>query len=180
MADGETPQSKRTGDRPSWIGLAVTALAAVALIAWLATRREPAPVVVDEPADITTTDADDTTAIVVTPEELTSAARLTELRGQDIRIQRAEVISALGEQLFWLQLPHGSLFLVKLDSTLVSRGTAAPASGHYQVVGRMYEKTSAVLDHWRQSGVLTSEGHRQQAEYGVAYIEARRLQPAGS
>ena len=179
MANSAAPESKRGGEGSSWIGLALAALAVVAFIVWLATRGNGDDVAVGEPENVTTEAAEDTAAILVTPEELSNAARVTELRGQDVRIQRGEVISALGPQLFWLQLPGGSPFLVKLDSTLIAGGTQAPASGHYEIVGRMFEKTPAVLDQWQQSGVLTSAGHRQQAEYGAAYIEARRLRPAG-
>jgi hypothetical protein len=182
MAKREAPQPRRGSDGPSWIAAGVAVLSIVLFMAWLATRREPESVAVVEPGRADTTDsrAADSAATVVTPEELNNAARVNELRGQDVQIERAEVISAMGTQLFWLQLPGGSPFLVKLDSALVAAGTQAPASGHYRIVGRVLEKDDAVLTQWQQAGVLQSDGDRQQAEYGSSYIEARRLQPAGS
>ena len=181
MAKSEAAQSRRRGDGPSWLAASVAALTVVLFLAWLASRRQPESVAVVEPTpNAPANGAADTGAMLVTPEELNNAARVTELRGQDVRLERAEVISAMGTQLFWLQLPGGTPYLVKLDSALVAAGTQAPATGHFQIVGRVLEKSGAVLDRWQQSGVLTSDGDRQQAEYGTSYIEARRLQPAGS
>jgi hypothetical protein len=181
MAKSEAAESRRRGDGPSWLAAGVAALTVVLFLAWLSSRQQPDTVAVVEPTtDTAATNDADTGTMLVTPEELNNTARVTELRGQDVRIERAEVVSAMGTQLFWLQLPGGAPFLVKLDSALVAAGTQAPATGHYRIVGRVLEKDGVVLDRWQQAGVLRSDGDRQQAEYGSSYIEARQLRPAGS
>jgi hypothetical protein len=46
------------------------------------------------------------------------------------------------------------------------------------MTGVVQEKNDAVLDEWEQSGVLESDDHRLQAEYGSTYLQARRIEPA--
>lgn len=161
------------------ISVVVAVLAVGLFIGWLVMQKPAETVAVVEPGQTSQTAADGPVT-VVTPDELNTTARVRELQGQDIRIDDIEVVSALGPQLFWLQLPGGAPFLAKLDSALIASGTQAPSSGHYTIVGRVLEKNDATLAGWQQAGVLRSDGDRMQAEYGSAYIEARRVDPVGS
>jgi hypothetical protein len=178
MAKTDAPPAGGSGGS-SWIAVTVALLAIGGFIAWLMMQRPAETVAVAEPNGATAAPIDDGAVTVVTAEELNTAARMRDLRGQDIRIDDIEVVSVMGPQLFWLQSPNGTPVLVKLDAALVAAGTALQP-GRYVVVGRIHEKTDALLAEWQQAGVLRSEGDRMQAEFGSSYIEARRVQPAGS
>lgn len=116
----------------------------------------------------------------VTLLDLNTSARLLELRGQEVRVENAPVVSAMGTQLFWVELTGGAPFLVKLDSALVASGMQAPSTGNYTIVGRVLEKNPALLATWQQAGVLRNEGDKLQAEFGTSYIEARRVAAPGT
>lgn len=180
MAKTQTAQTQRA-DRggSSFIAAGVAILAVALFLGWLATREPDTAVAVTEPgADTPAQPTDIGPITVVDAEELATTARVNELRGQQIQLNDVEVVSSLGPQLFWLQLPGGSPFLARLDPALVEAGTVAPSSGRFQLVGVIHEKPDALLTEWQQAGVLRSDGDRMQAEYGSSYIEARRLTPA--
>jgi hypothetical protein len=181
MANTEAPPTRRdTRGGSSYIAAGVAVLAVALFLGWLATRRPAETVAVAEPGQTTEQPGGATDAAQVTPEDLNNAARVRELYNQNVRVVNAEVVSTLGTQMFWLQLPGGSPFLVKLSDQLVQGGTAAPGSGVYTIDGQVLEKTNAVLDQWEQSGVLAGPDQRMLAEFGSAYIEARRLAPGGN
>ncbi|HEX2166788.1 MAG TPA: hypothetical protein VHG09_06070, partial [Longimicrobiales bacterium] len=146
------------------------------------TREPPASVAVVEPGDTAsdTTVAAAAPATVIEPDALTQAETARALLGQNVELTSVTVQDVLGSQMFWIGLPGGSPYLVKLDSALVAAGTALPqVGGNVRVVGRMMDKTPAVLDGWQESGVLDSD-QRTLAEFGSTYIEAGRVEPAGS
>lgn len=162
----------------SFIAAGVAILTVALFLGWLSTRTPEETVAVTEPGGQTNSSTDTADGMVVAAEELTESARVSELRGQTIRIDEVEVVTALGQQLFWLQLPGGMPFLAKLSAALVEQGTTAPSSGYFQIVGVIQEKSNAVLDEWESTGVFRNADDRLQAEYGSSYIEARRLTPA--
>jgi hypothetical protein len=164
-----------------WIPVAVALVAVGLFLGWLATTRPEEAVVVAEPDTGQTTDddmTDATPATLIAPGELVQNA--AQYVGQTVELESVAVIGALGPSLFWMELPGGTPFLVKLGDTQIERGVQAPQPGrNVHLVGQVMEKTDAVLDAWMEGGVLQTEDHRMQAEYGTAYIEARRIQPAG-
>jgi len=115
---------------------------------------------------------------VVVPDSMQRSAYVRSLIGRDIELQSMPVSMAMGAQFFWVDLPNGAPLLVKLDSSLVAAGQAPPSTGRVSIVGRVTAKDAALLEQWRQSGVLESDDHKMQAEFGGSYIEARRVQPA--
>jgi hypothetical protein len=182
MAKADASQRGRSAGGSSWIPVAVAVLAVGAFLVWLATRQPPETVAVVEPGDTTAMQGDEPLqATVVEPETLVQTASARGLIGQTIEVSAVRVQDTLGSQMFWMEMPDGSPYLVKLDSALVARGAALPAPGsRVRVIGRVAEKTDAVLDGWMQSGALQTPDQRMLAEFGSTFIEAQRVQPAGS
>ena len=172
MANTVAQSRKRSG----WMASAV-AMFAVAMFVACERQADDADAAADSAAVAPDPDAG---VMTVTLEELNTSARVVELRGQEVRIASVPVVSAMGTHLFWVELTGGAPFLIKLDSTLVASGMTAPSTGNYTILGRVLEKSPALLAEWQQSGVLRSEGDKMQAEFGTSYIEARRVAPAGT
>jgi hypothetical protein len=176
MANTEatTPRKQGRGSS-SWISVAVALVAVTVFLGWLATRQPPETVAVEEP-DAAPAGPDDTgaPATVIQPDALTGTGARAHI-DQDVELASVPVTSPLGPQLFWVELPGGTPYLVRL-----AQGTQPPVGTSVRVVGRVLEKTDALLDEWEQAGVLQSSDHRLQAEYGATYIEARRVVPAAN
>lgn len=174
MANTETTTSRKQGGT-NIIPVAVALVTVALFIGWLATREAPEPVAVEEPDTPTdVADADDQgPATTIEDADILSGAGAQEYVNRNVQLERTPVITSLGARLVWIELPSGSPYLV-----LLPQGTAAP-SGTVTLTGMIRQKTDAVLDEWEQSGVLESEDHRLQAEYGSTYLEARQVQPAG-
>lgn len=168
----------RTGS--NWISIGVAVLAVGLFLGWLATRTPPETTVVTEPDAGVGADTmpDAAPATLIEAETMQESARVRELVGQDIELRSVAVSSKLNPHLFWLELPNGAPYLVKLDSALVEAGQEAPSSGEVDVVGRVLQKDDAMLDRWTEQGVLQSEDERTLAEFSTTYLEARRIRPA--
>src|SRR5690606_6843968 len=167
----------------SWIPMAVALVATAAFIGWLATREPPESVAVQEPGDTTSTTQTPAggPAQTIEPDVLNQTAATRELIGQDVEIAMVRVSDVLGTEMFWIELPGGAPFLVKMDSAQLAAGRTVPSPGvDVRVVGRVLEKTPEVLDAWTASGALANPDQRMLAEFGSTFIEARRVEPAGS
>lgn len=158
----------------------VSVLLVVALMAWL---------VMQQPDGAQATVAEgDTTAV---PAEVAGAAPQQTVNdtvfeqnvktyvGQVVRLTSVRFSSALSPQTFWVELPSGAPFLVKLDSAMVAAGEAPPTSGALNIVGTVQAKDAALVGQWLQSGVLQNADQQMQAEFGTTYLEARQIRPAG-
>jgi hypothetical protein len=183
MAKTEAPTPRKSRGGSSFIPVAIAVVAVAVFIGWLATARPDPGVAVTEPdaAGAPAGEGGETggQVTVVEPSQLNGAAA-RELIGQDVQLTSVPIVANLGPQLFWIELPGGASFLVKLDEGLVSRGTQVTAGRNARIVGRVMDKTEAVLAEWQQAGVLRNESDRLQAEYGTTYIEARQVQPAAN
>ena len=166
----------------SWISVTVAVIAVVLFFGWIATREPPESVAVAEPgADTIPAAAPDAPATTVEPADLTQSATARGLIGQDIELQAVPVSSALGAQMFWIELPGGSPYLVQLDSAMVASGQSVPQSGgQVRIVGRVTDKSQEVKDRWMSTQVLADADELAQAEFGTTFILARRVEPAGS
>lgn len=165
----------------SFIPIVVAIVAIVVFMGWLATRERPEPVAVAEPDSAAAPVAPaGGPAVVVAPDSLGVSAFVRSMMGRDIELESVPVSTSMGSQFFWIDLPNGQPFLIKLDSALVASGQPAPSTGNVHVVGRITAKDAALLEQWRTTGVLESDDHRMQAEFGSSYIEARRVEPAGN
>jgi hypothetical protein len=175
------PSGDGSSGGKSFISVGVAIVAIAVFLGWLATRERPEPVVVQEPnAPDTAADFGAGTATLIDASVLEESSEARGLVGQEIELRGVPVSTAMGPQLFWLQLPRGTPFLVKLDSALVARGTAVPNTGRVDLIGRVLTKDTNTIQAWTQAGVLQSDDQRAKAEFGSTYIEARRVQPAGN
>lgn len=174
--------AKDAGGR-SWLSVTVAVIAVALFFGWIATREPPESVAVAEPDDAAadTAMATDAPATPIEAADLNQTATARGLIGQNIELASVPVSDVLGAQMFWIELPGGAPYLVKMDSALVASGRALPQSGNtVRIVGQVQEKTSAVLDGWVESGVLEDADQRMLAEFGSTFISARRVEPAGS
>ncbi|MEX1183110.1 MAG: hypothetical protein WEF86_07725 [Gemmatimonadota bacterium] len=174
--------AKNNGSSSSWISASVALVAVGLFMGWLITRQPEDSAIVAEPSDTTQGSAGIETgdATVLAPDAMANSAGLDALSGQRVRLNGLNVIGGLSPQLFWTELSGGDLYLVKLDSAMVAAGTPTPAPGSIDVVGTIRSKDPAVLDAWMESGVLESDDQRMQAEFGLTYLEAQRIQAAGN
>jgi hypothetical protein len=169
----------------NFISIGVAILAVGLFLGWLATREPPQPVVVAEPDDtaiavVPGEPIDESQLTVLDAETMSHSARLDDLTGQAVRMNGIPVAGRLGEQMFWAELSSGDLYLVKLDDALVAAGTQPPSSGTYDLIGRIEAKNAARVNEWMRTGALQSEDQRVQAEFGLSYLEAQRVIPAGT
>jgi hypothetical protein len=179
MANTEAmkPEKRRTG---GWMPVAVALVAVGVFLGWLATQQPEETVAVEEPGAGQLAEGAagaEEQATLVEPGVLVQQAG--EYVGQTVELQSVAVMSPLGDQLFWIELPGGMPFLVKLSDAEIQRGARAPQGGRrVHLVGQVLEKNEAVLDGWTERGVLQTADQRMQAEYGTTYLEARRVTPA--
>lgn len=155
----------------------VAILLVAVFLVWLAITSEPSVVATPEETGDTTAMANATeTAAVVAPAEF--EANQQTYWGQEIQLQNVVVTSTMGPRIVWVELPSGAPFLVRMNDALAQSGQAVTPQSQVTVVGRVLEKTDSVLTAWQESGTLENDGHRQQAEFGSTYMEARRIIPA--
>jgi hypothetical protein len=169
------------GGGGSWISVTVAFVAVAVFFLWMATREPPEAVAVaepgDEPADTAGSGA---TGTLIEPSALVETTSARGLIGQDIELASVAVSDVLGTEMFWIELPGGAPYLVKMDSAQIASGVALPAQGsNVRVIGSVLEKTPELLDRWTASGALANPDQRSLAEYGSTFIAARRVQPAG-
>ncbi len=128
---------------------------------------------------VVTSAADDpyATALAVSLAEIQASA--TRYQGQLIRVSNVAVVSRLGTQAFWTQLPNEQPFLVHFDSALVAGG-AAVTSGQTarSVVGRIHVMGDSVLNAWEAGGAFTDPVQRIEAEFATNFLEAVRVEGA--
>lgn len=183
MAKTEAPQPRKSRSGQNWLPIGIAIITVGLFLGWLATREPDTAVAVTEPgeptADTIAGEAPAAPPTAIQPDQLSGAAA-RDLIGQNVELSSVPITSTLGPQLFWIELPGGSPFLVKLDEALVGRGTQVQAGRSARIVGRVLNKDEALLEQWQQAGVLRNEGDRMQAEYGTTYIEASQVQPAAS
>lgn len=169
---GTTP-SRQRGVSMLPLGLALVAV--LIFIGWLATRpREQAVVVQEPPAGAAVAAEEPGGPPVPIDAAVLPTAAAQQHVGQYVEIANVEVLGSLGARMIWIQA-GGMPYLVQLEE-----GTAPAGLGQRVTIrGVVREKTEAVLDEWMRTGVLESEDHRLQAEFGTTYLQARRTQPAG-
>jgi len=97
---------------------------------------------------------------------------------QVVELTDARYQAGLSPQTFWIELPTGAPFLVKLDSAMVAAGKAVPTNGTLDIIGTVKQKDNALVAQWLAAGVLTNDDQRLQAEFGTTYLDARQIRPA--
>lgn len=169
----------------NWISFGVAILAVGLFLGWLATREPPQTVAVVEPGDTadanavpdSTLNVDVADARVLEGEAMEYSARLDEVEGELVRINDVAVAGNISDELFWIQLPSGDQYLVKLDESVTR---SERPSGDVDVVGVVQPKNDAVLDGWMEAGVLENDDQRTQVQFGLTYLNALRIRPASN
>lgn len=168
------------GGGGSWISVTVAFVAVAVFFLWMATREPPEAVAVAEPGDEPADTTAQATGTPIEPSALVETTSARGLIGQDIELASVLVSDVLGTEMFWIELPGGAPYLVKMDSAQIASGISLPAQrSNVRVVGRVLEKTPELLDRWTASGAIANPDQRSLAEYGSTFIAARRVEPAG-
>ncbi|HEX6132494.1 MAG TPA: hypothetical protein VFZ24_00840 [Longimicrobiales bacterium] len=163
----------------SWIPVAVAVVAVAAFMGWLATREPPESVAVQEPGDTAAADTPSGAPAQVIPAD-TLVQFSSALIGQNVEIESVPVSDVLGANMFWIELPGGSPYLVRMDGANIAAGAPLPAAGsNVRVVGRVLQKDAALIDQWAAADSLTDD-QRMLADFGGTFIEARVVESAGS
>jgi hypothetical protein len=94
------------------------------------------------------------------------------LAGQTVRVNGLKVMSRLGPNGFWVELPNKNPFLVV---------TAEPATVEMQqtvdVVGTVTVMNPTILNEWLSGGRIT-ENQKLEAEFATEFIQAQAMQPS--
>ena len=176
MANDQAPRAAAKSGA-SFLLMVVAILAIAGLMGWLAMQqRERGATAVAEGAGTDSAAVGTLTAEVVSDTAFEQNMRT--YRGREIQLPAARFSAGLSPQTFWIELPTGQPFLVKLDSSMVAAGAVPPTGGVLDIVGAVREKDAATLTAWLQQGVLQNEDQRLQAEFGSTYMEARQIRPA--
>ena len=180
MANDQAPRAAGGGTNFMIVGVSV--LLIVALMAWLFMQEQSR-------ADTTVAEGDTTEAATAagpggaapaqTVNDTVFEQNVKNYVGQVVEITSVKFSSGLSPQTFWVELPTGQPFLVKLDSALVAAGTTPPSSGMLNIVGTVQAKDAALVSQWMQTGVPQNDDQKIQAEFGTTYMEARQIRPAG-
>jgi len=168
------PGSGRSSSAVTWVW-AVAALLVVGLfLVWLGVTSEPSAVAAPEPDTTEVAGGPMLSGEPIEPAALQSDAE--SLVGRQVEVP-LPVVSKLGGQLLWMELPDGGSYLVKTDAATAAQ---LQANTRVLVVGTVRMKTDSVLSEWQQAGLLASEGDVSAARFGRTYLDAVSIRPAGS
>jgi hypothetical protein len=111
-------------------------------------------------------------AQAIDPAQLQTGAAA--LAGQTVRLNAMKVVSSLGPNGFWVELPNKNPFLV----VTADAATANPGET-VDVVGTVTQMTPETLNEWVSSGRIT-ENQKLEAEFATEYIDAQAVQAAAA
>ena len=136
-----------------------------------------------------------TSTVVTAPEEdpfadaipITASsleANALQFEGALLRVPDITVVSRVGDQAFWTQLPNEENFFMKMGPELT--GDSVPvtvASGETTsfVVGTLYIMNDSTLDSWEAEGAFdnTPTG-RLEAEFAEVFLELVHIEPGAA
>jgi hypothetical protein len=102
----------------------------------------------------------------------------TPYEGQELRIERANVASTLGDQGFWLETPSGNPFLVSMGPEVQAAGVSVTSGSPVTVIGTVHAMTDSVLTAWVEDGTI-AENDRIVAEFATHFLEATDVRTSG-
>jgi len=156
-----------------WMFAAIVVVAA--FMVWLAVTSEPSTVAMVE---TTTEETTESAGASVTAEEF--EANVAQYVGQTVNLSGLRVAGRVGEQAFWVELPSGSPYLVKMSDALVAEGFAVQSGDPVDVLGRVHQMTDSVVAAWEASGAIQGEGQKAEVLYATTFLEAIRARVGGS
>lgn len=177
MADINVERRSSPGSY-TWIWMLVAVLMVGAFMVWLSIASEPSEVAVVSEEDGNGDDADDPDAVTVSVGDF--AANPDGHTGQRVRLREAQVQARLGEQAFWMELPGGVPYLVRMMPEVVERAVTVNQGDRVDITGQVHEMSDSVIADWEANGVLRTEGERMQAEFATTYLEAHRVRIPGT
>lgn len=173
-----TAGRRGSGSQLTVVWMAIAIVLVVGLLFWLAANSEPSQVAaVREDTDAVPT-MEDSPATVSVDE---FSANPTAFRGRNVQLENVTVAAPIGTHAFWIDLPGGQPFLVRMAPSVVAEGRAVQAGDRLSISGPVFERTDSLISAWQQEGVISTEGQRLEVEFATNYIEARRVasgQPA--
>lgn len=171
----EQTERKKSRRGLTWFWMLLSVVMIGGFMYWLSVSSEPTPVTIvqdeepEEEAGVLTVSVD---SFAQDPDSWV---------GGDVRIRGVQASSNMGPQAYWLDMPTGVPFLLKLGPTLVADSAFSVEVGTpYTVVGTMYAMNDSVLNAWEASGAIADEGQRMQAEFATSFLEARSMRPSSS
>jgi hypothetical protein len=170
MADLNVQRRKRAGQM-TWLWMALALVLVAGFLVWLAVSSEPTPEVA-----VVEDDAVDASAQTLTLAEFARTPQ--QYAGQLIRVTDVPVASRMGSQAFWTQFPNEVPFLVKLSQALIDGGSTVQSGQTVHVTGRVMTMTDSVLAAWQETGAITDEMERAEAEFATAFLDAVQVTPA--
>ena len=102
----------------------------------------------------------------------------TPYEGQVIRLADGNILSMLGTQGFWLEMPNGNPFLVSLNDELIAEGLPLAMGELATVAGMVIVMTPDLAQSWLDAGTIP-EGDKLAAEFATHYLAAQVVQVGG-
>lgn len=172
----QRPAGRRGSAQLTWLWMILALGTVAAFLVWITAVSEPTPPVsLEEDQDTTEADAADAAVPPLALADLQSNPG--QHTGVEYRIPRAEVVSQLSGQTYWIELPNGNPFLIRADSA--ARGTVTMQAGSaYGLVGQIHLMNDSTLAAWEEAGVLENDDQRLQAEFAEAFMDVRRVRAA--
>src|SRR5690606_11118770 len=128
--------------------------------------------------ETTTEETTESAGASVTAEEF--EANVAQYVGQTVNLSGLRVAGRVGEQAFWVELPSGSPYLVKMSDALVAEGFAVQSGDPVDVLGRVHQMTDSVVAAWEASGAIQGEGQKAEVLLATTFLEAIRARVGGS
>jgi hypothetical protein len=155
----------------------VAVLMVAGLMVWLRVATEPTAVAVaEDPAG-----GDEAGGLVsITLDDL--AQDVSRFQGRQVRLADVRVASPMGAQSFWVELPNGSPYLIRVRPEVLAGGFTIQSGGVVTVTGTIHAMSDSVLAAWQQEGAIADEGQKAEAQFAVTFLEATEAVPgpAGS
>jgi hypothetical protein len=168
-----TAGRRSSGGQLTIVFMAIAIVLVVGFMYWLAVSSEPSQVAaVRENSGDEAPTIDDSPAAVDTDQ---FAADPAAYRGRNVELQNVTVAAPIGTHAFWIDLPGGQPFLVRMAQSVVAEGRAVRAGETVSISGPVFERTDSVISAWQQEGVITTDGQRMEVEFAQNFIEARRV-----
>lgn len=139
---------------------------------WLSITAEPTEIAIveEEPVEVYTGTLLDPGAL-----ELDQGG----YEGQDVRLVDVMFSTAVGTQAFFISLPQGSPFLVRMSDELVAAGEVVPTSqGMMTVTGTMLALNDSIKADWFADGTV-SDNDQVLVDFATHFIEASDMISAG-
>ncbi|MBT7693616.1 MAG: hypothetical protein HN750_16605, partial [Gemmatimonadales bacterium] len=95
-----------------------------------------------------------------------------------IRLADGNILSMLGTQGFWLEMPNGNPFLVSLNDELIAEGLPLSMGEIATVAGMVIVMRPDIAQSWLDAGRIP-EADKLAAEFATHYLAAQVVQVGG-